>query len=235
MVEPTPEAEVFTTLNALVHETDEPTEIYASIVAAAVHLVDGCDHAAIMLHHHDHYVCAAVSDEVAQQVDDLQIAVDAGPCIDAIEHQDDAIQLDPDLSRDPTWPTLAERVLADTPVRGMIGCRLRIDDRRAGALDFFSDTPGGLTQRSVDQASVLAAMASASIATVVAREEARHLTRALESSREIGKAIGLIMAARKVDDRQAFEVLRTTSQHLNMKLATVAEEIVRGQRAQSRR
>ena len=117
----------------------------------------------------------------------------------------------------------------------MIGCRLLIDGTKVGALDLFSDTPGALTQRSVDQSAILASLASVAIMTVRARGEAANLTKALDNSRAIGKAVGLIMAARKIDDEQAFQVLRRTSQELNMKLSLVAEEIVRGQSQQAHR
>lgn len=48
----------------------------------------------------------------------------------------------------------------------------------------------------------------------------------LESSREIGKALGLLMAQYKIDDQEAFEKLRHASQDLNTKLSTIAHELV---------
>jgi AmiR/NasT family two-component response regulator len=58
------------------------------------------------------------------------------------------------------------------------------------------------------------------------RQEARNLRLALDSNREIGKAVGLLMALHKVDDDAALELLRKTSQDLNIKLADVAREVV---------
>lgn len=222
--------DVFTRLNELVHASSDPQEVYDAIVRATVHLVDGCDRAAIMLRERGRFTSAAVTDEVARHVDDMELEIGDGPCVDAI--LEDAIQHDPDLTTPNAWPALAAQVVAETPVRGMIGCRLRVEGEKVGALDLFSDTPGALDAASVDQAAIMASLASSAIMAVRARHQAGHLERALDNSREIGKAIGLIMAARRITDQEAFELLRTSSQELNMKLATVAHEIVAGHERQ---
>ncbi|MTB72398.1 GAF and ANTAR domain-containing protein [Arsenicicoccus cauae] len=229
-----PEAsQVFARLNEIVYSGATTQAVYDAIVHATVELVDGCDRAAILLRDRERLTSAAATDAVARGIDELELSIGDGPCLDAIV--DEAVQFDPDLTTPTAWPGLAARVLADTPVRGMIGCRLLIDGTKVGALDLFADQPGALTQRSVDQAAIMASLASVAIMTVRARGEAANLTRALDNSRAIGKAVGLIMAARKVDDDEAFQVLRKTSQDLNMKLSLVAEEIVRGQTQQARR
>lgn len=229
-----PEAsQVFARLNEVVYSGATTQAVYDAIVHATVELVDGCDRAAILLRDRERLTSAAATDAVARGIDELEVSIGDGPCLDAIV--DEAMQFDPDLTTPTAWPGLAARVLADTPVRGMIGCRLLIDGTKVGALDLFADQPGALTQRSVDQAAIMASLASVAIMTVRARGEAANLTRALDNSRAIGKAVGLIMAARKVDDDEAFQVLRKTSQDLNMKLSLVAEEIVRGQTQQARR
>jgi len=48
----------------------------------------------------------------------------------------------------------------------------------------------------------------------------------LESNREIGKALGLMMAFHKVTDTEAFEMMRKASQDMNVKLNQVAHEVV---------
>lgn len=54
---------------------------------------------------------------------------------------------------------------------------------------------------------------------------ASHLATALETSRQIGAAVGVLMATRKITDRQAFELLRTTSQQLHRKVRDIALEV----------
>ena len=53
-----------------------------------------------------------------------------------------------------------------------------------------------------------------------------HLREALGTSRRIGAALGIIMAAYKVSEAAAFGLLRTHSQNTNRKLRDVADEVV---------
>jgi AmiR/NasT family two-component response regulator len=73
---------------------------------------------------------------------------------------------------------------------------------------------------------VFTAFAAVVLLAMYERDEARNLRLALNSNREIGKAVGLLMALHKVDDDAALELLRKTSQDLNIKLADVAREVV---------
>ncbi|WP_409484064.1 ANTAR domain-containing protein [Arsenicicoccus dermatophilus] len=224
-------AAVFAELTTLIHGQPAPAAVYQAIVTAAVSLVAGCDHAALMLvDAKGRFYTAAATDDIAIAVDDLELALAEGPCVDAI--LDEAYQHDPDLSDGTPWPELAARVLAETPVRGMIGYRLLLDEQKVGSLDLFSDTPHAMDRAAADQGAVLASFASVAVMGVRAQDTSTHLERALGTSREIGKAIGLLMAAHRVDDERAFEILRKTSQDLNIRLATLAEEIVTGQRVQ---
>ncbi len=217
-------ATVFRDLARLVYDGDDYEEMYQAVCDAAVHLVDGCHHASIMLEQRGHITTAAATDDIAREVDRLEQETEEGPCVDAI-HEETA-QLDADLTSASTWPLLRERVVEETPVRGMAGFRLVVDDRKVGALNLFSDHPGALTETSVDQAAVLAAFASVALIAASHQEQARTLRDGLASNREIGKAIGLMMAFHKVDDEQAFAILRKASQHMNLKLSEVAGQIV---------
>jgi AmiR/NasT family two-component response regulator len=62
-----------------------------------------------------------------------------------------------------------------------------------------------------------------------AREErtrATHLERALESSREIGTALGILMANQKCRTDEAFEQLRQASQTSHRKVREIALDII---------
>ena len=62
--------------------------------------------------------------------------------------------------------------------------------------------------------------------TMLANDRARNLKRALESNREIGVAIGVLMHEHRLSRVQAFDVLRAASQDSNRKLADMAIEVV---------
>ncbi|HVL62910.1 MAG TPA: ANTAR domain-containing protein [Microbacterium sp.] len=56
--------------------------------------------------------------------------------------------------------------------------------------------------------------------------EAHNLRRALEHSRDIGTAVGVLMALRKVTRDEAFELLRRTSQDHNRKVHALALDVI---------
>jgi hypothetical protein len=217
-------AEAFTSLAQIVYASDDFTQVYEAVVSAAPDLVEGCDHASLMLREGGRFVTAAASDDVARTIDAFERELGEGPCLDAITAE--AIYHDSDLTDGSPWPRLAERVLAETAVRGMAGFRLRAGEEKTGALNLFSRTAGGLTHRAVDQGIVLASFVTVALAATEERSNADSLKAGLRSNREIGKAMGLMMAFHKITDDEAFTMLRKASQDMNIKLSEVARQVV---------
>jgi hypothetical protein len=215
---------LFHDLAALVYSADSFTDVYDAIVDAARRLVPGCDHASLMILREGAFETTSASDEVAEHVDRLERELREGPCLDAIES--DSAYHDSDISARSQWPRLAERALVETPVRGMAGFRVLAGEGRVGALNLFSDRPGALTLTSVDHGIVLASFLSVALVAAHERRAASTLRQGLASNREIGKAIGLLMAQHKIGDEQAFGLLRRASQDMNVKLAEVARQVV---------
>lgn len=217
-------AAFFRDLAAILYACETYQEIYTAVCEAAPRLVDGCDHASLMLREGDKLITVAASDDTARHVDELERELHEGPCVDAIE--DEAVYHDADLLDGSPWPRLAERVLAETSVRGMSGFRLQINGRKTGALNLFSDTPGRLSTTSVNEGAVLSSFVSVGLMAAASREDALTLREGLTSNREIGKAVGLMMAFHKVDDQAAFDIIRKASQDMNMKVVEVAREVI---------
>ena len=215
---------VFQTLARLIYSGSTFEEVYQHLVDMATRIVAGCDHASLMLAQRDGYATAAASDDIARRIDAIERELGEGPCVDAIDEE--AGQIDSDITRHSSWPRLAERVLAETPVRGMAGYRIVIEGKKVGALNLFSDTPDALREEGADQGAVLSAFASVALMSVANRDRADSLRRGLESNREVGKAIGLLMAAHHIGSDEAFEVLRKASNDMNMKLTEVAREVI---------
>ena len=217
-------AGVFRSLAEIVYASDDFEAVYTAIVNAAPRLVNGCDHASLMLRGNDRFLTAAASDDIAHTIDTYERELNEGPCLDAIV--DASVYHDADLNDGSPWPRLAERVLSTTPVRGMAGFRLLVGDHKSGALNLFSDTPGALDDTSVDQGIVLASFVTVALLAAHERKAAQTLRSGLASNREIGKAVGLMMAFHKISDEDAFAMLRKASQDMNIKLAEVARQVV---------
>jgi hypothetical protein len=217
-------AEVFDGLAKVIYASNDFTEVYTTILAAAPQLVPGCDHASLMLYERGRYATVAASDDIARAIDSFERELGEGPCLNAIAGQ--PIHHQTDLRDDPPWPRLAARVLAETPVRAMSGFRLQPGEDVVGALNMFADRAGALTADSIDQGIVLASFVTVALAASIERKAASTLRAGLQSNREIGKAMGLMMAFHKISDDEAFEMLRKASQDMNMKLSEVARQVV---------
>jgi hypothetical protein len=61
----------------------------------------------------------------------------------------------------------------------------------------------------------------------LAQRNIADLTTALESNRDIGAAIGIVMVTRGIESQAAFDLLRRASQARHTKLRDVARDVVR--------
>ncbi|MGH8892239.1 MAG: GAF and ANTAR domain-containing protein [Actinomycetes bacterium] len=200
--------------------------IHQIVVESAVSLVDGCDRAAVGVLEGDRFRGAAATDDVTRLIDRLQDEVGEGPCLEA--STDAAVHIDNDITVDSRWPALARLVVERTPVRAMLAVPLIVDARRTGALNAFADSTGAFTADSVGQAAVLASFASVATAGASHAARAEQLEEALSTNREIGAAVGILMATHGIDQDQAFDMLSTASQRMNRKLRDIARGIVQG-------
>lgn len=217
-------ATVFSALAEILYHGADAAEVYSAICVAATELVPGCDHASVMLRQNGDHATVAASDDVAARIDGLERFFGEGPCLDTIEEE--IPQVEADLGSGSPWPALAPRILESTPVRGVMGFRLLIDEHKVGALNLFADEPGAFDSIAAAHASVLAAFASITVAAVSRGQDIVSLRNGLASNREIGQAIGLLMASESLSADEAFALLRRTSQQVNLKVAELARTIV---------
>lgn len=201
-------------------------EVYEAVVRRAPSLVDGCDRAAIGVLDGDRFTSAAATDDIMRLIDRLQDQLGEGPCLEA--SVEERAQVDNDISEHATWPRLAAEVLQRTPVRAMLAVPLIHEGARRGALNLFADKPHAFTDESVSQAAVLASFTSVAIAGAQQARLADQLGEGMTTNREIGAAVGILMATHGISQDEAFGLLSQASQRLNRKLRDIAGGIVRG-------
>lgn len=165
----------------------------------------------------------ASTGELPRAVDALQYAVREGPCLEATL-SDEAVVVE-DLARDDRWPQFARRCVAETGVHSMLSLRLTLGGQDRAAMNFYSARAGVFTGLDVGLASMFAPFAALAVQSGVHVEDVDNLEKALTSSRQIGTAIGILMAREYLTSDQAFELLREASQHLNRKLRDIAAEV----------
>jgi len=164
----------------------------------------------------------ATSDSVAARADELQYELGEGPCLRAAER--DVNYLLFDAADESRWPRFCAALIETTPYRCVLSYQLIAED--SAALNLYADQPGAFSDADIDLATVLAAHTSSLVALHEAEHQAANLVTALGSSREIGAAIGVLMAHRKITEDAAFALLRVTSQALHRKVRDIATEVL---------
>ena len=109
----------------------------------------------------------------------------------------------------------------------MLSFRLFLTEQNRAALNLYATRPGAFTDQSTATGAVFAAYASMALLAAARHDQANHLIRALETNREIGVAMGIMMASGKLTAQQAFDQLRVASQNLNRKLHDIAADVAR--------
>jgi GAF domain-containing protein len=201
-------------------------EVQQIVVESAVDLIDGCDRAAIGVLEGQEFRNAAATDDVMRLIDELQNEVGEGPCLEA--STDDIAQVDNDITQHCRWPRLAALVVERTPVRAMLAVPLVDEGTRSGALNVFADHPNVFDDESLATAAILASFASVALAGARQTQRADQLEEGMATNREIGAAVGILMATHNISQEQAFDLLSKASQRLNRKLRDIATGIVRG-------
>lgn len=165
----------------------------------------------------------AATSELASKVDLLQYKTGEGPCMQALEQSD--VVWSADLATDEQWPKFAPRAVAQAGVRSMLSFRLFLTDAHHGALNFYSSAPAVFDDLSVSVGAIFASYASLSLINDLHQDKATNLVQALENSRMIGAAIGILMARELCTQDEAFDRLRAASQHTHRKLRDIADQV----------
>ncbi|MEO6500660.1 MAG: GAF and ANTAR domain-containing protein [Jatrophihabitantaceae bacterium] len=131
-----------------------------------------------------------------------------------------------DLHAESRWPQYTARLRAETKLRSALAYCLILDDLVLGAMVLFSSEPGYFTDAICRFGDVYADHAAIALARVTDHERAENLETALQSNREIGMAVGILMVRYGLTDQAAFDLLRVTSQHEHRKLREIAAETV---------
>ena len=165
----------------------------------------------------------AVTDELPEAVDALQYRVREGPCLDAADAA--AVVLADDLAADDRWPRFAPMCVDQTGVRSMLSLRLAVRGSDRAGMNFYARRVKAFDELDVRVGSILATFAALAVEVELHDRDTADLEAALRTNRQIGMAIGIVMATEKVTESDAFQLLRTASNHLNRKLVDIAEHV----------
>jgi hypothetical protein len=178
---------------------------------------------------HRGVVCA--TDGVSSMIEDLQLTLGEGPCVDAAAGGTPVLV--PDLAdasdvATERWPTFMESA-ASAGVKAVFAFPLRVGAISVGVIDLYRDTPGDLGAAELPAALMAAdAAALALLYLDVDGEDAFGDDVAARSSyqMQVHQATGMVMAQVGVTIDQAFLLLRARAFADGRPLAELATDVV---------
>ncbi|MFI8890475.1 ANTAR domain-containing protein [Streptomyces paradoxus] len=202
---------------------DSVQQTLDEIAASAVKLVDGCDAAGILAVRKGRAVTLSSCGDMVEESDRLQGELGEGPCFDLARRADEErVFRIVDMTRpQPDWPRYAEAARG-LGIGSMTGVLLYTHEEDFGALNLYARRPGVFTEDIATAGWLLASHAAVALADARTIDQLEH---ALETRHAIGEAMGMLMERHGMSDEDAFSVLRNISQHHNIKLRDVAQQI----------
>ena len=163
--------------------------------------------------------------ELALRADSLQYRLGRGPCVEAV--LEDTADRSADVAADTRWGEWGPRVAADLGVRSVLAYRLLLEVEPASiaSLNVYSTRVDAFDEQSLHLGVVLATHGSLLLSAVIARDVAADHAGSLQSNREVGVAMGVLMYLHRLTRDQAFALLRLAGQQKGLAVAEVAATV----------
>jgi hypothetical protein len=199
-----------------------PEFVFQLLTETAVREVPGAEYAGITQGWPGKFVTVAPTHELVTAADQIQYDLGHGPCVDAI--LEGSLFNSADLRTDQRWPEFGLKAFETCGIVSMLSFRLFLEnhDTLAG-LNMYSTNEAAFDESAELMGLLLATHGALAVANAAAREQVDNLQHALQTSRDIGIAMGVLMQTHKVTREQAFDLLRIASQHSNRRLAEMPQ------------
>jgi hypothetical protein len=218
-------AEAFTALvEALSSDDDLPAMSPERIVALASACVPSSGDVALTVAENDRTRLLAATSDLVRHVDEIRVEVGNGPVLDIVDTND--LVISNDLAADLRWPAFGSRVVEQLGVRSVVGYRLYLAPETRAALTFYSEWPHAFDDLAIATGSIFAAYCSLVVFTETVLRTPLAPRRAAEVHREIGVAVGILMATEEIDTGTAFRRLHRAARRLHRELPEVARHVV---------
>ena len=201
-------------------------ETLTQVANLAIVTIEACEFAGIFLIKGGELETTAHTDPLVLEVDELQRRFGEGPCLDAV-NQGVTFYAD-ELADDPRWSEFGPEAVT-RGIQSVLAVPL-FGNGTLGALNLYSRfrQAFGVVDRA--RGLLLAALGGVSASAARAHEDearrAENLQAALVTRELIGQAQGILIERERITADQAFGILRQASQHLNIKLREVAQNLV---------
>jgi GAF domain-containing protein len=204
------------------HDHQARDDALHALATSAVSNIRGVEFASITVLSKDKTLSTVAStDALANQIDAVQYELREGPCYAAVT--DDTLTVINDVAAARDFPRYGPRA-ADLGVRSQTAIHLFHNGERAG-LNLYARTLGAFDRSTVELAEIFATQAGALLGYA---RQVDQLSEALHTRTDIGIAIGMVMERYGMDREQAFAFLVRHSSTGNVKLRTLAREVIDG-------
>ena len=201
------------------HETmQQITEMGSKLVAADLAVLIGIPRTGAVPE-----LLAATDYAGGQELVALQRAAGSAPAWQAILDRA-PVQVD-DLADDRRWAHYAPVLLPAMGFRSILAFCLLIGDEPLAALGLYARRPNAFSADQIGLASAFAEHAAIAFDHAAQAERVVDLEIALDHSRDIGAAVGILMERLGVTQNEAFAHLRRASQDRNHKLYDLARQL----------
>jgi hypothetical protein len=174
-------------------------------------------------------VVLAATDERARQLEELQFALDEGPCVEASRSDHPVLHPELTASGSVRWPRYGAAAL-DAGVHAVFAFPLRVGAIRLGVLDLYRDTPGPLN--AVELADASAFTDAATVMLLYLQDhpgpdgERSALTGPIDSRAEVHQATGMITVQLGVSLAEALLRLRAHAYDSGQSVTDIAADVV---------
>jgi GAF domain-containing protein len=214
-------AHALTEAAKLINSPRSLDETLDAIVRAAQETVPGFEHVGISIaHSNGELETRAGTGQLVWELDELQYKFGEGPCYEAIATA--PVMMMESVRTEERWPQYLPHA-REKGLRSQMGLRLYNDSETLGGLNFYSTRSEGIDPEAVQLGELFAAHAA--IALGRARYE-HQLNESVASRQVIGTAVGIVMERYKIPEDRAFQFLVRASTTSNIKLRTIAQEVV---------
>ncbi len=213
-------------------------DLLTKVARYAVQAIPGADGAGLTLIEADWSDTTVKSAPFVREIDDIQYGIGEGPCISAATTGQ--TMRSGSLSADSRWPRFGPRA-GRLGVHSVLSLPLLVEDTVVGAMNVYAHPRDAFDERAehIGQLFAMPAAIAVQNAQILAQTQrlAANLQAALTNRAVIDQAIGIIISRTGVSPEQAFERVRTRSQHDHAKVSVIAHQIVEeaARRARSRR
>lgn len=172
----------------------------------------------------------AATNETAKVMEELQLGLGEGPCVDASREGRPVLQPDLESTAPHTWPVFGPAVL-EAGIAAIFAFPLHVGGISLGVLDLYRDTPGHLDDEELTEALAFADAATVILLQLQDRTQPgdvlhEQLSDPVEGSREVHQATGMISVQAAVGLTEALLLLRGNAYAAERTVLQAARDVI---------